>query len=99
MRLAPSRRRVGVPGSFASAQRLASGELSTQVRGLTVSQPCGQGSSAPYTELLTVLKAGRAGAWVDGIDIDYTTASGSYTLAVDWDYVLCGTRTQDAEVC
>ena len=96
---APIAARVGIPGDFASAPHQARGELSTQVKGLTVSQPCGQRSSVPYIELLTVLKAGRAGAWVDGIDIDYTTASGSYTLAVDWNYVLCGSRTQDADVC
>lgn len=96
---APVAARVGIPGAFASAPHQAQGELSTQVKGLTVSQPCGQRSSAPYTELLTVLKAGRVGAWVDGIEIDYTTASGSYTLAVDWNFVLCGTRTQDADLC
>jgi hypothetical protein len=67
---APVAARVGIPGAFASAPHQARGELSTQVKGLTISQPCGHRSSAPYTELLTVLQAGRAGAWVDGIDID-----------------------------
>jgi hypothetical protein len=95
----PVASRLGVPSSFVSAPHKAMGELSTVVQGVKISQPCNQRASAPYTELLTVMKADRGGAWVTGMDIDYTTTAGSYTLYVDWNYVLCGTRTNDPNLC
>ena len=51
-----------------------------------------------YTELLTTMSAGLAGAEVDRTDIDYTTASGKkYTLVVELDFVMCGNRTRDPD--
>ena len=67
--------------------------------GTTVDQACSPTPDASYTEVLTTMRVGRTGAWIDRLDIQYTTGDTTYDLPVHWSYVACGTGTATGEAC
>jgi len=85
---------VGAPGAFRTAT--IRGDFSPFGGDLEVSDPC-QKAALAFTELVTVLETGPAGAWSRGVLIDYTADGNEYTLRVPWEMATCGTRT--AEFC
>lgn len=52
-----------------------------------------------YTDLVVILEAGKAGARVKGFFVDYRVADKKYTLQVDWDLIMCGTRISGRRLC
>lgn len=44
----------------------------------------------PLLELLTVVTAGRAGAFVESTEIDYRVGDKKYTVSVNWQVGVCG---------
>jgi hypothetical protein len=96
---APIASQFGRPLAFVSDPHRVLGILSNEVRGLRITQQCTNDADAPYTEILTIVKAGDGGAWIDGINIDYTAANAEYTLEIPWNYVACGTAIHDESIC
>ena len=83
---------LGAPGAFRTAT--IRGDFTPFAGGLEVSDPCQQAAVA-FTELVTVLGAGPAGAWSRGVLIDYTADGNEYTLRVRWEMATCGKRTHE----
>jgi hypothetical protein len=80
-------------------QRELSGTLDDDVAGTVVRQPCSAQRESPnglpdegFTELVFEMKVGRAGAVVPTTYVDYTRGRRAYTLVVDWEMGMCGTR-------
>lgn len=76
------------------------GAFSTEVAGTVVRQPCSERVDQEkgmlqkgFSELVFEIKAGRAGAFVPRTYVDYTRGRREYTLVVNWQMGVCGTRT------
>lgn len=76
-----------------SVQRRVPGTLTDQVDGYVVDLPCGEPNpGAARVELLTVMTAGRVGAQVDDLTLEYSSAGQTFRLDIPWTYTLCGLR-------
>lgn len=87
------------------------GDYSTVVRGWRVDQSCeqtaalerqlsgGRVPSRPLRELMFAVTAGRQGARIDRVDIDYLADGRPMTLELRWAMVSCGTATVTPDTC
>lgn len=92
--------RLGKPGHFVSAPQTLSGTLTNKVKGFAVRGDCGAvPETDSYTELLTVMRIGKSGGWVDGIAITYRSGGKSYKATSNWNYIACGTATAGSDAC
>ncbi|MZE80067.1 hypothetical protein GTY57_24810 [Streptomyces sp. SID5475] len=73
------------------------GDISGQVepfrKGVKISQKCDQDAAAHgFTELLFVVKTGKAGGHISKTWIDYTAGGDPYTLVINWQMITCGNK-------
>lgn len=80
-------------------QRELRGMLDEDVAGTVVRQPCSAQRESPnglpeegFAELVFEMKVGRAGAVVPTTYVDYTRGRRAYTLVIDWEMGMCGSR-------
>ncbi|HEX4977522.1 MAG TPA: hypothetical protein VFV40_06610 [Nocardioides sp.] len=83
-------------------QREFVGSFSSDVAGTVVRQPCSERVDQEngilqkgFSELVFEIKAGPAGAFVPRTYVDYTRGRREYTLVVNWQMGVCGTRTRE----
>ena len=66
---------------------------------VVIDQACTDDPNAPFTELVTVMRVDRNGAWIDETTIEYMVGDHSYTLNVPWQYIACGRSTRGPGGC
>ncbi len=88
----------GAVDPIVAAGRIRSGQV-RPVADAVVDQRCSRDADASYTEVLVSLTVGRAGAWVDRLEIFYRAGDRSYRLPVEQAFVACGRAITDASVC
>ena len=76
------------------------GTIEEEVAGYTVTTACDDASQdAHLTGVLTVVDAGDEGADISHYTIRYEAGGREHEVSSSWQYVACGTRTQDVEGC
>jgi hypothetical protein len=89
---------LGRPRNLMDPMRRLDGELAPVTEGTEIRSPCTKGAEG-FTELLTVVKFGDNGGWLENVLVDYTVDGDPYTLKVDWEYLGCGKAIEDPDMC